>query len=533
MPHSPETQLIHYKETGRFSKIILDYLEGSALHDFYKHPVDLQGIKDAIADRNKFKTDRELLVEQLLKQYSSVPPSDKILSIINTLREENTYTICTAHQPNIFTGHLYFIYKIIHVIKLADQLRAQLPGSNFVPVFYMGSEDADLEELGHIYLSGVKYEWKTKQKGAVGRMLVDKELVNMLDEISGQINVLPFGIQVINQLKENYQIGTTIELATFRLLHSLFEEYGLIILLPDNKQLKNSMLPVFENELFENQSSAIVNQSSAALEKEYKAQAYPREINLFYLKNDIRNRIIRIRDHFKVEGTDIEFTRQELSNELKDHPERFSPNVILRGLYQETILPNIVFVGGGGELAYWLQLKSLFEFFEVPYPMLVLRNSFIHIEPKVAEIMEKNEITIVDIFTDPQSLMKKVVNTLSALNLSLEEELNDVKDVYGHIKSHAELVDPTLGNHVSALHAQVTKRLLSLEKKMLKAEKKKFDAEKRQINKIFAALFPSDNLQERVDNFLPYYGKYGKEFFREIYDASLGLEQKFTVIIKN
>jgi len=157
-----------YSATGYFSKIVQDYLERSpSLRSFYEHDVSLDGIRSAIAARQEFDTDRELLVKELTTQYEALSSWDKVKRNIALLRKENVFTICTAHQPNIFTGHLYFIYKILHAIKLADDLSSQLKDFYFVPVFYMGSEDADLEELGNIWLNGEKLTWQTQQSGAV------------------------------------------------------------------------------------------------------------------------------------------------------------------------------------------------------------------------------------------------------------------------------------------------------------------------------------------------------------------------------
>ena len=531
LPQTIETKLIDYKDTGRFSRIVIDYIRGSALKEFYRHTVNLEGIQEAINDRNAFLTDRKLLVEQLKIQYSALPVSEKVDQNIAALLSNNTYTICTAHQPNIFTGHLYFIYKIIHVIKLAAQLNDQLPGNSFVPVFYMGSEDADLEELGHIFLFGSRYEWKTKQIGAVGRMVVDKELLSLIDIISGQIKVLPFGKQIMDTIQNCYTKGSSIEQATFKFVHHLFAEYGLLVLLPDNPELKRAMLPLFEKDLFSHEPADMVNKISAKLEKEYPVQAHARDINLFYLKDNLRNRIISKNGVYMVAETSISFTADELKKELMNHPERFSPNVILRGLYQEMILPNIAFIGGGGELAYWLQLKGLFDANKVPFPMLVLRNSFVYIEEKVSILMSKNSLLPEKIFTTIPDLMKDVISKHSSLNLSLDEQKEKLLKLYGEIQSIATAIDPSLREHVLSLSAKVFKTIVVLEKKMLKDDRKKFEAEERQLAKIYSYLFPGNNLQERTDNFLPYYAKYGKDFIRQIFDASSGLEQKFTIIV--
>ena len=334
---------IDYKDTGCFSPLILDYISSNKkVKQFYVHPPTLKGLSAAIKDRKGFNTDRQLLVEQLTEQYKTLPASVKVKKNIKSLANKNTFTICTAHQPNIFTGHLYFIYKIIHALKLAEHLKKKLPGNNFVPVFYMGSEDADLAELGHIFLNGDKLEWQTKQTGAVGRMKVDDSLIKLIDTIEGEIASQPYGKELISLIRKSYAKGTTIQDATFVLVNELFGEYGLVVLLPDNPALKKQMTAIFKNDLYTHTPYEIVTASSHKLSEHYKSQAHPREINLFYLKDDIRNRIIKKKDIFYMEDTDIKFTKEEIRNELKEHPERFSPNVILRGIYQEMILPNIL-----------------------------------------------------------------------------------------------------------------------------------------------------------------------------------------------
>ena len=210
-----------YEQTGYFSKIVIDYLKGEeGLEPFYAHPPTVDGIKAAIEGRKQYPTDRKLLVSRLKQQYEGMTFYEKLTANIEQLNNENTFTITTAHQPNIFTGHLYFVYKILHAVKLASKLKEEIPSCNFVPVFYMGSEDADLDELGHIYLFGEKYEWKTNQRGAVGRMKVDKELIQLITVISGQLLVLPHGEEIIKLIKDSYREGDTIEQATFKFIHA-------------------------------------------------------------------------------------------------------------------------------------------------------------------------------------------------------------------------------------------------------------------------------------------------------------------------
>ncbi len=531
-------EYISYQETGYFSKIVTDYLslqeesfgQNNSLQKFYQHSCNVQGIKDAITSRKKFNTNRKLLVDQLELQYVDVVTSDKVKNNISALKDENTFTICTAHQPNIFTGHLYSIYKIVHVIKLADTLSGELSENKFVPVFYVGSEDADLEELGEVSINDEKYSWNTKQTGAVGRMLVDDELLKILKKISGQLAVEPFGKQIIELMQECYLKGRSIQDACFSLVNKLFSDYGLVVLLPDNAALKKSMTAVFEEDIFQNIPSGIVNKTVVQLSEEYKVQAQPREINLFYLHDNIRNRIVLQKELYIIQDTEIRFTKEELKNELLKHPERFSPNVILRALYQETILPNVAFIGGGGELAYWLELKDIFQHYNVPYPVLVLRNSFLLINEKTGILIKKLLLTSLDIFKPDNDLIKDFVTKNTSHQLSFENEKHNIVSVYNKIKISVNEIDVTLAKHVESLEAKILKTIDKLEIKLLRSEKRKFESQQRQIKKIKSNLFPENKLQERVENFMPFYAKWGKEFIQIIYNNSLGLEQQFCII---
>lgn len=527
---------LSYGQTGFFSKIALDYISRAApLKPFYKHPVSPDGIKAAIADRKQFATNRPLLVTVLQKQYAAADTSKPVAANIELLSRENTFTITTAHQPNIFTGPLYFIYKILHVVKLAEELKAQLPENNFVPVYYMGSEDADLDELGHIFVDGQKYQWDTKQTGAVGRMKVDKALVKLLDDVNGQLAVHPCGAEIIALMKDCYKEGVTIEQATFKLVNHLFADYGLIILLPDNAELKGSFTPVIQKELLEEFSQVAVQETISQYPEGYKAQASGRELNMFYLEGNKRERIEMQKDvtgnvGWSVVNTDLKFTKDEIITVLNEHPERFSPNVILRPVFQEWVLPNIAFIGGGGEIAYWLQLKKVFETLQVPYPLMVVRNSFMFVSKEMQVLANKLKFDQADLFQPELTLINQLVKRDSRQRLSLAVEMEQMTSLYQQLKSLAGGIDATLGNHTEALQKQALKKLAALEKKMLRAEKQKFEAEQRQLKKLKSTLFPNNNLQERIDNLMPYYATFGKGFIQMLYNHSKGLEQVFGIL---
>jgi bacillithiol biosynthesis cysteine-adding enzyme BshC len=302
------------------------------------------------------------------------------------------------------------------------------------------------------------------------------------------------------------------------------------VVLPDQADMKRIMQPVFEDDLFHQTASSIVAKTIEQLSQHYKVQANPREINLFYLEGNIRNRFEKQGEEWVVIGTDIRFTADALRKELAQHPERFSPNVILRGMYQETLLPNVAFIGGGGETAYWLELKDLFAHYKVSYPVLVLRNSFLVVDNKWQEKISKLELSITDFFKDETQILTSLVTRHSNGHLKLEEELQAAEQLYKQLRIKAGKIDESLLSHIEALEVKAIKPLQELEKKMIRAEKKKYESEQHQINTIRTALFPNGGLQERVENFLPYYAQWGKAFIDSLYKHSPALDQEFVIL---
>ncbi|OIR05755.1 hypothetical protein GALL_121900 [mine drainage metagenome] len=532
------TNFLPYQRTGYFSAIAIDYLQQhKQLQSFYNYEVSVDGIKKSIESRKTFSTNRKLLVDELRKQYTGIPFTAKQEQHLQSLLSENTFTITTAHQPNIFTGPLFFIYKIFHAIKLADELSNEMNGFKFVPVYYMGSEDADLDELGFIHLGSNKITWNTNQTGAVGRMKVDKGFIKLIDLIHGQVGVHPYGKELTDLFKLFYAEGKTIQQATLELVNHLFADFGLLILIPDNAALKKSFQSVFEKELTEEFSHKAVVQTINELSKNYKIQTSGRELNLFYLINDKKERIevtsYKLQDssfRLQVPGLKKEWSKDEILTELNNYPERFSANVILRGVFQETVLPNIAFIGGGGELAYWLELKKVFEAVHVPYPMLILRNSFLWMNKKQLERLNKLGFTINDLFKKQDELLNEWVRKNSSKQLSIANEVEKIEALYQQLQTISNNVDVTLSQHTKALQAKSLKQLKGLEKKIVRAEKRNFETEQRQIEKLKQELFPDNSLQERYENFSLLYAQFGKEWLQTIYSASKGLAQEFCVI---
>lgn len=531
---------VPYSVTGVFSSLVNDYIEGTGTaREYVLHAPNIEGIKNAITERQFPKKHREVLVQVLRQQYEKLAviknkinqiSFDQVQKNIDLLVNENCFAVTTAHQPNLFTGPLYFFYKIIHVIQLASALKKQFPNKDFVPVYYMGSEDADLAEVGSYHIDGVQYQWNTKQTGAMGRMIVDDQLVQLLQNFEGYWSVKPEGFSAFEILKEAYKKGKSISEATLQMVHLFFGQYGLVVVQPDDGNFKSLFKPVMQNELRSQFSHHAIQPVLKSLAEKYHVQSEGRSINLFYLKGAIRNRIEKNGEIFSVVDKDKQFTLAQIMEELEAHPDRFSPNVILRGAYQETIIPSVVFVGGGGELAYWMELKQVFAEASVNFPVLLLRNSFMFLNEKQNKQWNTLGFNIEAIFKPILELELDFVNKQAVENLALTEHIASLTLLYEQIQKDVIKIDVSLGDHAINLSIQAQKKLAILEKKMIRAEKRKQHISLTRIQNLKSELFPMNNLQERVENFSKWVGEYGWNWVDAVSDHSNGVDASFTIV---
>ncbi len=522
-----------YRETGKFTSLVLDYLEQRPEIGSLHHGLpSVSTIRASIERRGAVTTDRSLLVTTLTEQYQLVSNSPKTQQQIHSLAQPNTFTITTAHQCNLFLGPLYTIYKALHAIRLADSLNEQLPEYHFVPVFYLGSEDADLEELNHIHLLGEKLEWNTQQQGAVGRMKVDQHMIDLIDRQAQWLGSFPHGSNWLEKIRECYGIGSTLATATFRLLHSLLADRGLLVLEADHPKLKSAATEFFWKELQHEVSHQAVSSVNARLtEWGYPVQAHARNINLFYLTEGKRTRIERVGAEWRIADQSRQWNESQLRQELKEHPERFSPNVILRGLYQEVILPNLVYVGGGGELAYWLQLKPVFDAFQVPFPLLELRASLQWMDARSAEKLQALDLKPVDLFSPVEALLRRRMSDRTLAQLDLSDRLKNISAEYDLLSRQALSTDPTLGPHVESLRTRALNKIEALSKKMERAARRKMSDQRSQIEIMQRDAFPGKVLQERWENVGYYYSLYGEKYLDWLYAAMEPFNRSFTWII--
>ena len=491
------TETIPLEETDCFSQFFIDYInQKEDLSPFYTDFPTVENVEKAMNNRRFKEGNRSVLVEVLKEQYQHLVISSAVSQSIEALADSKTFTITTGHQLNIFTGPLYFIYKIVTVINACKTLKQAYPDYNFVPVYWMASEDHDFEEINHFFFEGKKYEWKTGQLGAVGHFDPSG-----LKEIADK---LPKGAEFF---KEAYS-QKTLAGAGRAYVNHLFGKDGLVVVDGDNAKLKKMFTPIIEDDLFEHSSEKLVSKTSSALEgKGYKTQVTARQINFFYLDKGVRERIEKTESGFQVVDTGITFNEDEMRSLIKAHPERFSPNVVLRPLYQETILPNLAYIGGPSEAVYWLQLKGVFDHFNTTFPLLMPRNFALIVPEATATKWQKTGLEQADLFLSSEKAFEKWVKANSDHEISYGEELKKLKELEGSLKGKAGEVDPTLVQHIEALHATFSKRIEKAEKKLVRAEKRLHEDRRRQIESVKEVLFPGGSLQERKDNFLNFYLK--------------------------
>ncbi|SMO33176.1 bacillithiol biosynthesis cysteine-adding enzyme BshC [Solitalea koreensis] len=526
-----QASCIDYKHTGYFSKTVTDYLANANNHSpFYKYQPTLDSFSQIIIDKSKENIDRKTLVEVLKRQYKSIGHGPWTM-VIESLQYENTFTVTTGHQLCLFTGPLYFIYKIVTTINLAESIQKANPGCKIVPIYWMATEDHDFAEINHINLFGKQIEWKEEDaKGATGR-LNTTTLQQVIEELTPILGESDHAKELADLFNTAYLKHANLADATRYLVNVLFGKYGLVILDGDDPSLKKQFAPIVKQDILEQHSNRLITETNTELEKSgINVQVNPREINFFYLENNLRERLSFEKGKYTVLNTDLRFSKEELEQEIDNYPEKFSPNVVMRPLYEEVILPNLAYVGGGAEVNYWMELKSVFDHYKVNFPVLILRNSAMIVDEISHKRLEQLNLTAKDLFTETNKLIDCFVKQQSTNELNLDIEIAKFEKVFEQIELKTQSIDPTLIGSVEAEKTKFFNSLKGLEHKLSKAEKKKFEQQTTQITKLKEKLFPNGSLQERHDNFIPFYLKQGNGFISLLKEHFDPFEFKFTIL---
>ena len=510
---------IPVQSSNLFNRLTLDYLlERAELKEFVFGFPDEQTILKFV-DECKFDyLNREILVNELLRQNEVIQMESAVQSNINALREENVFTITTGHQLCLFTGPAYFFYKIISVIQLAKKLNGKNTGKRFVPVFWMASEDHDREEMDHTFLFGKKIQWETSQKGKVGEFKL-QGLDKTLDSFLALLGDTDTSRYVHEIFQKGLDFSGNLSEFTRSFLNQLFGKYGLVIIDGNSLKLKSQFKKELKRELFERKGWSCINQTIEKLTAlNYPIQVNPREINLFYAENGLRERIVLEDSEYKILNTSIQFSKSEMETLVDQHPEKLSPNVVLRPLYQQCVLPNAVYCGGPAEIAYWLQLKNYFDQSSVHFPVLIPRNSICILDENIFSRWQKLGFDIQDFFKNEEELKKDWLRRQEA-EISLNDYRQKTETMFSDLKLFTGTFDSTLVPAVDSEKQKLLNTISTIEKKINRSLKLKHETTLGQIGKLKSKVFPEGIFQERRENFFAIINKYGVNLIEELIET--------------
>ena len=526
---------ISFNNIPGHNKLFLDYLyDYTKVHNFYNHNFrDHSNIKDLFENIASKKAKRNFNLSDLLSnQYSELNPSQRTLDNINSLNSNKTLAVVTGQQLGILGGPLYTVYKIITTIKLCDKLKTVYNDYDFVPVFWLEGDDHDFNEVRSVNIIDnnnelVKLSYGSESavdddRASVGYLKLNEEITEFIDSLKNSLRNTEFTDEIIKNISELYKPGNSFKDAFKRLLFNMFDQKGLILFDPQDKEVKTLLKPIFIEEIknFREHSAKIIS-VSAKLEEEYFAQVKIRPVNLFFSNDQGRFLIEPVEDNlFRLKRKKQKFTFDELLSFLENEPERFSPNVLLRPICQDYILPTAFYIGGPGEIAYFAQVNCLYELFNLQAPVIYPRSSATLLEKNIISVLEKNNLAITDIFSDQDEIKNKVINRLS--NNSLDEIFDKnklaIENQLNELLTNISLIDKSLIGTGEKTKQKIFNYLDELKNKSTEAQKRKFEIILRQIEKAYTNIFPNGILQERVLNLIYFQNKYGNELPNRIFD---------------
>lgn len=520
---------ISFNDIESIPQLVKDFLN-QKIEGFEENTFSLEHFRNQIhLKKDAFTQDqRNILSDELNKQLEDLHLSSRQKENLDRLKLPNTFTITTGHQLNLFSGPVFFVYKILQTIKTCTYLKENFPDFNFVPVYWMASEDHDFAEINHFKTENNYYEINEKSGGPVGRIKISDTF--FISEFEKEFKDSVFGTELILMLKEAYKTGNTLTQAIKILVNRLFSDFGLLIIDGDSRVLKTQIKEVFKNELL---NSSLYNNSNEKVnfltEKYGKVQVNPREINLFYL-SETRDRIDFDGHRYKIVDTDTIFTQDQILNELENHPEKFSPNALMRPVYQEKVLPNLAYIGGNAEIMYWLELKDYFSKLNIPFPILIPRNSMLFLPEKTLGKVGKLNLKIEDFFGSFTGITnQKILEGSNVLQL-LEEKEALLEKSFSELKAIAETTEKSFGNMVKAEEVRQLKSFKRMKKRLLHAEKIKQNELLERLERLFLDIHPSKTWQERVYNFSVFFSDYGYSWLENCLEEMVVQESKLIIV---
>lgn len=513
---------------GGYSELFYDYIDRfDAVQQFFpgnfREHASFESVMKVL-DRNRH--DRATLVGVLKEQNTALGAPARTLENIDLLARPTTYAVVTGQQVGLFGGPLYTVYKTITAIRLAEKLKLRYPRKDFVPVFWIEGEDHDFAEMNNAgvldqenalvrvsYLpGGVMPE---KNVGAVGELVMDDTIVASFASLEAALGTTEFTAQLLPALRECYAQGRTFNQAFGAWMNRTFAGLGLIFVSPNDARLKKILSPLFVKELEEYPAiSQMVITRSAELEQRYHAQVKTKSINLFLFHKGGRYLIEPREADFSLKGTRAFFSKDELLAIARDTPALLSPNVILRPLCQDMLLPTVSYVAGPSEIAYHAQIQPVYQALDVPQPVIYPRASISVVQGNLVRAMEKYGLDLSEFLGDVSRVTAKVVEQISDIKLDnlFANVSKNVHEALNELKFGLNEVDPTLLGALENVASKIDVNVGVLKEKSIAAHKRRNQTAVRQIEKAAAGLLPGGMLQERELCAAYYMNKYGPDF---------------------
>lgn len=522
-----------------YSQLARDYItafETSPVKDFFPISPNERGVglKELIEKRVKHsstpeeKAKRKILVETLHKQHSNAGTLTlKVEENLKALLSEKCCAVVTGQQVGILGGPLYTIYKALHTVILANQLKSLFPDNEFVPIFWQETEDHDFEETSFINIITSNFELRTIRyvpaedisRRQIGGLTFEKEaLEQVFSEIESFIPKTDFTDEVLSLYKGAYQEDFTFAESQAQFLGELLSDEGLLILDPNTPELKKQAAHIFKKEIETAPylSDNIRNKSKEITKHGYHAQLDPQGMTLFIAEEGRRYKLSKIGDGFSYNNKPL--TSSEMNTILREHPERFSMNVVMRPLVQDTILPTVAYVAGPGEIAYFAQLKAAYDWAGIQMPVIVPRIGMTILEERFEKLLEKYHITSEDLLDKGKDFIAKLLSSEQeqVLSDSFNKASTELDKALEELRKYISMTDATLDPALTSVKGKILFTLKDFEGKSLAAERKKQSGAKQQFEKALNVLLPEGKLQERELSLLYFLNKYGIGFWTEL-----------------